>query len=117
MEDREDLKKLENIVEKLISAYNNLKTDKHDVEEMLLQSQNENEQLQNQLSQLQDEKSHVHDRVVGLLGTIEDWEKTQNLTISDDSDDSDDSDEEVSGFEADRQKEVESSSQLFTMDK
>ena len=114
MEDREDLKKLENIVEKLISAYNNLKTDKHDVEEMLSQSQSENEQLQNQLSQLQDEKSHVHDRVVGLLGTIEDWEKTQNLTMSDDSDGSD---EEVSGFEADRQKEVESSSQLFTMDK
>ena len=111
MEDREDLKKLENIVEKLISAYNNLKSDKHDVEEMLLQSQNENEQLQNQLSQLQDEKSHVHDRVAGLLGTIEDWEKTQNLSVSDDSD------EEVSGFEADRQKEVESSSQLFTMDK
>jgi FtsZ-binding cell division protein ZapB len=111
MEDREDLKKLENIVEKLISAYNNLKSDKHDIEEMLSQSQVENEKLQNQLSQLQDEKSHVHDRVAGLLGTIEEWEKTQNLTISDDSDD------EVSGVEADRQKEVESSSQLFTMDK
>ena len=111
MEDREDLGKLENIVEKLISAYNTLKSDKHDVDESLSQSQSENEQLQNQLSQLQDEKSHVHDRVVGLLGSIEDWEKTQNLTISDDSD------EEVSGFEADRQKEVESSSQLFAMDK
>jgi FtsZ-binding cell division protein ZapB len=111
MEDREDLKKLENIVEKLISAYNNLKSDKHDIEEMLSQSQVENENLQNQLSQLQDEKSHVHDRVAGLLGTIEEWEKTQNLTISDDSDD------EVSGVEADRQKEVESSSQLFAMDK
>ena len=112
MEDREDLGKLENIVEKLISAYNNLKSDKHDVEEMLSQSQIENEQLQNNLSQMQDEKSHVHDRVAGLLGTIEDWEKTQNLPISDDSE------EEVSDFEADdRQKEVESSSQLFTMDK
>ncbi|MEA3546231.1 MAG: hypothetical protein U9R66_01095 [Thermodesulfobacteriota bacterium] len=111
MEEREDLGKLENIVEKLISAYNNLKSDKHDLEEMLLDSQTENEKLQSQLSQLQEEKSHVHDRVAGLLGTIEEWEKTQNLTGTDDSD------EEVSGFEADRQKEVESSSQLFTMDK
>ena len=111
MEDRQDLRKLENIVEKLISAYNNLKSDKQDVEESLLQSQIENEQLQNQLSQLQEEKSHVHDRVAGLLGTIEEWEKTQNLSVTDDSD------EQVSDFEADRQKEVESSSQLFTMDK
>ncbi len=111
MEEREDLSKLENIVEKLISAYNNLKSDKHDIEEMLSQSQVENEKLQNQLSQLQDEKSHVHDRVAGLLGTIENWEKTQDLTIPDDSD------EEVSSSEADRQQEVESSSQLFSMDK
>jgi len=111
MEEREDLRKLEDIVEKLISAYNNLKSDKQDVEESLLQSQIENEQLQSQLSQLQEERSHVHDRVAGLLGTIEEWEKTQNLTVTDDTA------EEVSDFEADRQREVESSSQLFTMSK
>ena len=111
MEEQADLSKLENIVEKLLSAYNQLKSDKREVEETLLQSQIENEQLQNQLTQLRDEKSHVHDRVAGLLGTIEEWEKSQNLTVTDEPD------EEVSDFEADRQSEVESSSQLFTMGK
>lgn len=108
MEDRENLQRLDELVGKLLNAYNELQEKNKNLSNDLQASQLEVAQLQEKVAGLQDEKHHVYERVSGILGVVEQWEQTHGNTIAEVEQ------EEVVSEEI-RQKEVESSSQLFSM--
>ncbi len=73
----EAMARLEAVVEKLLANFNSMKQEKAEVEAQLRQRSYEVEELQEVVAALKDEKSVVHQRVSGLLSSIEDWEKNQ----------------------------------------
>jgi FtsZ-binding cell division protein ZapB len=108
MEDRENLQRLDDLVGKLLNAYNDLQEKNKNLTDELQASQLEVAQLQEKVAGLQDEKTHVYERVSGILGVVEQWEQTHGNAGA-----AVEPEEVVS--EENRQKEVESSSQLFSM--
>jgi len=73
----EAMARLEAVVEKLLANFNSLKQEKAEIEAQLRQSHYEVEELQGVVAALKEEKTVVHQRVSGLLSSIEDWEKNQ----------------------------------------
>ena len=109
MEDKENLQRLDELVGKLLNAYNELQEENKNLTQDLQASQLEVVQLQEKLAGLRDEKTHVYERVAGILSVVEQWEKSHgsgagttaaNDVVSEDV----------------RQKEVQSSSSLFSME-
>lgn len=80
MEHEEDLKRLEQFVEKLLGSYNELKKESNELRADLLRQEKENGELRQQIEALQDNKSVVRERVSGLISRIEEWEKSQSST-------------------------------------
>ncbi len=76
----EVLANLENVVEKLLEQFRVVKQEKAEVEAMLRQKQFEVEELQDVVAALKEEKGVVHQRVSGLLNSIQEWEKNQAAT-------------------------------------
>ncbi len=77
MQQNEDIIKLAGVVEDLISRYNHLNQEK---DELVLRLQGKEEhiqELQNTISGLKDEKTDAYQRVSGILGSIDAWEKGQ----------------------------------------
>jgi predicted nucleic acid-binding Zn-ribbon protein len=68
---------LEAVVEKLLAGFNSMKQEKAELEAQLRQRQYEVEELHELVAALKEEKTVVHQRVSGLLNSIEDWEKNQ----------------------------------------
>lgn len=75
MESKVDLERLENIVEKLLTSYNDLKAEKQRLERSLMEKDAEIIKLDGELQGLTEEKAGIHNRVSGLIASIEEWEK------------------------------------------
>ncbi len=78
MQKEAELAQLEQFVDKLLTRYNELKQNHHDLKATLLKTQEERNDLSQKLATLRDERSEVKSRVSGLIGRIEEWENEQD---------------------------------------
>ncbi len=107
MEDRENLQRLDDLVAKLLNGYKDLQEENKKLSNDLHASQLEVAQLEEKVSGLLQEKNHVHEKVAGILDAVEHWENAAN-----------DKQDDIAQPSSDEvgQKEIESSSQLFSME-
>jgi len=80
MENNAELTRLEEFVDKLLSKYNQLKTEYHALQETLRERDAECGELKNNVFQLSTERTEVGNRVTGLLDRIEQWETEQGMS-------------------------------------
>ena len=78
----EELGRLENIIEKLLTKFNSLRQEKNNLEADLRQKDQELRELRETTTRLREEKEVIHERVTSLLGSLEKWEETQGNTSS-----------------------------------
>ena len=76
MEYEEDLKKLESNVEKMLHSLDSVQGDKIRLQADIARLEEDKRGLEEQIKLLKDEKKNIHQRVSGLLGSIEKWEKS-----------------------------------------
>lgn len=76
MEYEEDLKKLESNVERMLSSLDSAQGDKVKLQADITRLELEKKGLEEQVKRLKEEKKNIHQRVSGLLGSIEKWEKS-----------------------------------------
>lgn len=74
MESNVELIRLEEFVDKLLTKYNQLKSDYQMLQETLRQRDAECAELKNNVFNLSSERTEVSNRVSGLLDRIEQWE-------------------------------------------
>ncbi len=79
MEYEEDLKKLESNVEKMLNTLDSVQGDKIKLQADIVRLEQDKRGLEEQVKRLKDEKKNIHQRVSGLLGSIEKWEKSTTL--------------------------------------
>ncbi len=77
MKYEEDLGRLEQYLEKMLAGYNDLKRKKEELQASLRQKEAENIKLQEQIGGLRENRNIIRDRVTGLIGRIEEWERAQ----------------------------------------
>lgn len=77
---RKILKKLESNVEKMLSNLDSAQEDKIRLQADVARLEQEKKGLEEQVKCLKDEKKTIHQRVSGLLGTIEKWEKATKVS-------------------------------------
>ena len=77
MENRNELARLEEFVDKLLTRYNTLKQDYLTLKATLEERDRECADLKNQVSELTSEQATVGSRVADLIGRIEQWENEQ----------------------------------------
>jgi predicted nuclease with TOPRIM domain len=77
MENTAELVRLEEFVDKLLTKYNQLKSDYHALQETVRLRDAECTELKNTIFGLSTERTEVGNRVAGLLGRIEQWESEQ----------------------------------------
>ncbi len=104
MEPNEDLVRLGGVVEDLLTRFNQLNDNYKKTVQSLQESEAKVNELQDSLDQVQNEKSDAYERISGILGSIEQWESSQEQ------------DEKSSTFENSPEPTVEESSPLFTME-
>jgi len=75
MEQNEGLARLEQFVEKLIESHNQLKKEKNEMMAQMQEKQQEISELQEKIKNLQEDRSSIHNRVIGLIDRIDEWEK------------------------------------------
>lgn len=82
MEHEADLNRLEKNVEKLLSRFDKIQSDNFKLQNDIARMESDKQTLQGELSllqkdiaQLRKEKNTIHQRVVSLIGSIEEWEK------------------------------------------
>jgi len=75
MEQNEGLARLEQFVEKLIESHDQLKKEKNEVLAQVQEKQQEITELQEKIKSLEEDRSTIHNRVVGLIDRIDEWEK------------------------------------------
>ena len=75
MEQVDDLQRLEEAVQKLMDALNNSGRDKAEMESLLLAKDQEISELKEQVKTLRDERELVHQRVSGLIDSIDQMQK------------------------------------------
>ena len=75
MEQNEELARLEQFVEKLIESHNQLKNEKNKMMAQMQEKELEVAELQEKVKNLQEDRSAMHNRVTGLIGRIDEWEK------------------------------------------
>ncbi|MDH3393956.1 MAG: cell division protein ZapB [Desulfobulbaceae bacterium] len=81
MEDEKDFSKLERLersVERLLDGYNNLLQEKVALAEQVASQSAEINELRETVASLQGDKVSIHQRVSGLLSSIEAWEESQD---------------------------------------
>jgi septal ring factor EnvC (AmiA/AmiB activator) len=85
MQNNEEIIRLEQLVETLISRFREQKGKLQTLEKKLRDREEECGLLKLEITELQKERSEVANRVTGLLGRIEDWETelTPNLKKGD----------------------------------
>ena len=84
MIETEDLGRLENVVGKLLADFNDLKAENNKLENLLQQKNNEIDALQEAVDKVHSERTQVHQRVSGILSSIEKWEEHQSPQGQDD---------------------------------
>ncbi|MCB2183438.1 MAG: DUF904 domain-containing protein [Desulfobulbaceae bacterium] len=104
MEQNNDLTKLASVVEDMLSRFNKLKEEKEDLLLTLAAKEEQIKELQESVSSLNEEKSDVYERVSGILGSIDEWEKSQLA------------EEKKSPEEKTSETATHADSQLFSMD-
>lgn len=77
MESNAELQRLEEFVDKLLTRYNQLKADYHNLQNTLQERDNEIVDLKSNIEDLSTERTEVGSRVAGLIGRIEQWEDDQ----------------------------------------
>ena len=75
MEQVESLARLEEAIDKLLTTLQEMKQEKSQLETKLEEKEQEAFELKQQLDTLQSERSRIHDRVSGLISSIDKWEK------------------------------------------
>ncbi len=73
----EELGKLEKYIEKILVSHNSLKKECENLKEKLHKRDTDCSELHESLESLHEERKSMRDRVSGLIGKIEDWEKSQ----------------------------------------
>ncbi|MBA3002891.1 MAG: hypothetical protein FP813_03445 [Desulfurivibrio sp.] len=81
MEYEDDLKKLESNVEKMLNSLDSAQGDKVKLHADIVRLEKDKKELEEQVKRLKDEKKSIHQRVSGLLGSIEKWEKSAAVEI------------------------------------
>lgn len=76
MEQVESLARLEEAIEKLLTTMQEMKKEKSRLEIKLEEKEQESFELKQQLDTLQSERSRIHQRVSGLINSIDKWEKS-----------------------------------------
>jgi FtsZ-binding cell division protein ZapB len=79
MEQNEELSRLEQFIEKLIESHNHLKNENNEMHVQLQAKQQEISELHKKIENLQEDRGVMHDRVIGLIGRIDEWEKNIEL--------------------------------------
>jgi len=82
MEQVENLARLEEAIDKLLIALQEMKNEKGQLEVRLEEKEQEAFELKQQLETLQSERSRIHQRVAGLITSIDKWEKTADVKPS-----------------------------------
>ncbi len=77
MEQSAELVRLEEFVDKLLSKYNQLKSDYCSLQETVRQREEECADLKKKVFAMSAERTEVGNKVAGLLGRIEQWESEQ----------------------------------------
>lgn len=94
MIEENELDRLEGFVSTLLEKYKVLQDDNKKLSERLLTREETIETLQNDLASMKDERGDISHRVSSLIGKIEEWEESADVTIApEDSEDSEDSEE------------------------
>jgi hypothetical protein len=75
--DHEGLRRLEEIVEKLLLQYTGLKQEKEKLQYDLMQKNLEIRELREMTMSLQEEKNLIYERVSSLITSLEKWEEAQ----------------------------------------
>ena len=81
MEQGAELVRLEEFVDKLLSKYNQLKSEYASLQETVRQREAECAELKNKVFALSAERTDVGNKVAGLLGRIEQWESEQLAAV------------------------------------
>lgn len=76
MEQVESLARLEEAIDKLLTTLQEMKKEKSQLEAKVEEKEQEAFELKQQLDTLQSERSRIHQRVSGLINSIDKWEKT-----------------------------------------
>lgn len=87
MEDEKDFSKLERLersVERLLDGYNTLLQEKVALTELVASKSAEISELRETVASLQGDKVSIHQRVSGLLSSIEAWEESQEASVGND---------------------------------
>lgn len=87
MEDEKDFEKLERLersVVRLLDGYNALLQEKVALNELVASKSAEINDLRETVASLQGDKVSIHQRVSGLLSSIEAWEESQETAAADD---------------------------------
>lgn len=82
MENNAELVRLEEFVDKLLTKYNNLKSEYHALQDTLQERDAECADLKNTVFNLSTERSEVGNRVTGLIDRIEQWESEHDAGIA-----------------------------------
>jgi SMC interacting uncharacterized protein involved in chromosome segregation len=77
----EELNRLEKFVERLIDDYQTLKAENNSLQNELEEIKRQNLENQDLVATLQKDRTLMHERVSGMIGKIEEWEK--NLSQAD----------------------------------
>ena len=93
MENRNELARLEEFVDKLLTRYNTLKQDFLSLKATLEERDRECADLKNQGAELTSEQATVGSRVADLIGRIEQWENEQSVDPAPETGQGDDSGE------------------------
>ena len=83
MEQSAELVRLEEFVDKLLTKYNQLKSECCSLQETVRQREDECAELKKKVFAMSAERTEVGNKVAGLLGRIEQWESEQLSTTPD----------------------------------
>jgi flagellar biosynthesis chaperone FliJ len=89
-----ELVRLEEYIERLLSGYSKLKKEKQNIEQRLGELQAENDKYRQELESIDSERGVMRDRVNSLIGQIEQWEAEIEGEEGDDGSSSEDDEEE-----------------------
>ena len=91
MTEEKELARLEGFVATLLEKFNALQTENTELTERLGRREETIETLQDDLASMKDDRGEISSRVSSLIGKIEEWEVSSDVSVGD-SDDTDSED-------------------------
>lgn len=74
----EEFSRLEQLVERLIVSYNDLKAENRSLRERLAETEQQNLQNKDLVNNLQNDRAVMLERVTHLISKVDEWEKSHN---------------------------------------